>query len=183
MKINSKGAVLLTNVSADGNSSNGESIGFGEQFVDNLSAAQTWSFYRGVGETVTIEIDTDAFTADFRVFDQYGSELGSGETYLRLDAATGETGYYTIVLNSADGRRGRYVIDLYNIDNKAAAPTGHSEAYGIYVDNSFGTSAAVSLINTNRLSSSNNSAENIYIATSGAVTVTNTSANDAAVTV
>jgi hypothetical protein len=179
LKINSKGGVYLANVSAEGNSWNGESINFGEQFVDNLSVNQTWLFYRGSGEVVTIEIDTDSFAPAFDVYDQNGAVLGSGETYLQIDGATGEAGYYTIVLTSLDGRTGSYIIDLYNADNQAVSPTASSQAYGIYVDNATGTSAAVSLINTSLLSSSNNSAENIYIATSGAVTVTNMVANDA----
>jgi hypothetical protein len=186
LSIITKGVVLLTNVESNTNSANYYWLGMNDQWQDNLSYDQTWYFTApGSGEvTIKVTVYENRWNPKIMVFDEYSNlvaEVSGSDSAATLTTAALTSGnMYRIYVESDQWPGLPYEINIY----EGTTPPGsfyeyESQANGIFVDNSTGVNAAVSLLNpASHPWTSNNSDTDVVILTSGAVTITNTDLND-----
>jgi hypothetical protein len=185
LSIYSKGVVLLTNVEANNNSATHYSISMDDQWYDNISPDQQWNFQAPGSGNVTINIGSGFFTPSLDIFDQDGNWVAGASGA----SESGEVSLYVTGLSSGQEYSIRVYTDQWpgmsysiNIYEGSTPPASFnyrsSSAYGMYIDNHNGLNAGVTINNTNHPWNSNNSAANIYILSSGAVSLSNMDIND-----
>ncbi len=185
LTIISKGAVTITNVSANNNSANYYEIEYGQTWHDNMSNDQTWWFAGTGGESVTISVDSDNFTPSFYITDSDGNYIDGADGFEGSASVTFTlpgliSGEYQIHLLTDMGWDGLgYDISIYDGPTAPSDWDEYSnEASGIFVDNSEGINVPVSITNTYGTWNGNNSATDIIVLSSGAVTLSNMDLND-----
>ena len=60
-KIERRGAVTITDSQSDSNSMNYQPLAYGDQWHDNLTDNQVWSFSGTDGDNVTIKVESGRF--------------------------------------------------------------------------------------------------------------------------
>ncbi len=93
-------------------------LGPGDQVLAG-TYADTWQFQGSAGQTVTIDVSSDAFSTYVQLYDANGSRLAEdsgsgGGNNSRLVFRLRSTGIYQIVVDNSEGRRatGLYTISI-----------------------------------------------------------------------
>lgn len=182
--IDTKGAVLLTNVEANNNSANYYFISDGEHWYDNLTDDQVWKFDALAGSTYSIEVSSDNFTPYIWVTDDEGNFIGDatgfeGDVLLTVADLPYDDTYFVHVANSDGWNGNSYEIKFYS--GTEFLGTWYPQidvANGMFIYNRDGVNAPVTLINSGSRWNGNNSGTNVLIYSVGAVAVTGMDVND-----
>ena len=184
LKIESRGAVSITDSQSDSNSMNYQPLSYGDQWHDNLTDNQVWSFFGTDGDDVTIKVDSGRFNPHIWVTDPSGEVIASnvgtdGSVTLNFSLTALGTFTYLIHVEAVNNwNGGGYDIKIYEGSEPPSYNYTYSGPNGFYVDNSTGTNAAVTISNASNRWNSNNGGSNIYILSSGAVSLLRMDLND-----
>lgn len=185
LSIYSKGAVVLTNVESNNNSATHYYIGMDSEWYDNMSPDQQWDFNAPGSGSVTINVGSGNFTPSVAIFDDEWNFIagadGAGDSgYVSLYAAgltSGEPYHIRVYTDQWEGMS--YSINIFEGETPPVSFNYYtSNAYGIYIDNHNGLNTGVTFNNTYHPWNSNNSGDDVYIISSGTVTLTNMELND-----
>ena len=183
--VESKGVVTITESEGNNNSANYYTIDYGEWWSDNLNYDQVWFFNGEQDDHVFIELfSSGRFTPSMGIYDPEGNLVDwidgtSGS--VSYDFTLPADGQYEIHVgtDNNDCNCWRYDLKLYEGTVPDPWTSISNSANGFYVDNHNGT-GAVTITNTYNRWNGNNSGSNIYILSSGAVTLTGMDLNDGA---
>ena len=193
LEVKSKGVVTITDSEAGNNSLNyhdilhlSEAWGY---WKDNLTNDQVWLFSGTAGEEVTIQVQSERFSPRIYVTDSEGNYIDGiddledgnydGKATLSIDLTLTDDYQIHLEFISGGGWNGDgYEIKFYKGTEPSWGDPDEAPVNGFNIDNHEGINTGVAISNTSTRWNNNNSGTDIYIQSSGAVTLKEMGIND-----